>query len=189
MNRAAKVFSLASFLLVALSLQAHGGRTDSLGCHNNRKTGGYHCHSGPLAGQSFSSKTEALKALDKLQSGKSSQQASSTASASPAAKTIPAAEASNHIGEIATVCGKVVTTRYAASSRGGPTFLNLDKPYPEQVFTVVIWGDDRTKFGRPEDDYRGKAICATGKIETYRGSPQIVASDPGQLKIQPEKTP
>lgn len=23
---------------------AHGGGTNSQGCHNNRKTGGYHCH-------------------------------------------------------------------------------------------------------------------------------------------------
>ncbi len=23
---------------------AHSGRTNSEGCHNNRKTGGYHCH-------------------------------------------------------------------------------------------------------------------------------------------------
>jgi hypothetical protein len=54
-------------LLVILSapfgLLAHGGRTDSLGCHHNRKAGGYHCHSGQLAGRSFSSKAEALKAL------------------------------------------------------------------------------------------------------------------------------
>ncbi len=189
MNRAARAFSLATLLLVALSLQAHGGRTDSLGCHYNRKAGGYHCHSGPLAGQSFSSKAEALEALNKQQSGKSSQPASSTGSASTGAKTISAAEANNHIGEIATVCGKVVSTRYAASSRGGPTFLNLDKPYPEQVFTVVIWGNDRSKFGRPEEGYRGKSICVTGKIETFRGSPEVVASDPGQIKIQPEKKP
>ena len=25
---------------------SHGGGTDALGCHNNRKTGNYHCHDG-----------------------------------------------------------------------------------------------------------------------------------------------
>lgn len=44
---------------------AHGGGTDGLGCHNDRKTGGYHCHSGPLAGQQFESKEQAQRALDK----------------------------------------------------------------------------------------------------------------------------
>ena len=32
-------------LLLASSLAlAHGGGTDSSGCHHDRKTGGYHCH-------------------------------------------------------------------------------------------------------------------------------------------------
>ncbi len=42
---------------------AHGGGLDSLGCHHNKKQGGYHCHRGQLAGQDFSSKAEALKVL------------------------------------------------------------------------------------------------------------------------------
>jgi hypothetical protein len=41
-----------------------------------------------------------------------------------------AAEAHAHIGETAMVCGEVVSTRYASSTKGHPTFLNLDKPYP-----------------------------------------------------------
>jgi hypothetical protein len=54
------------------------------------------------------------------------------------AETIAASEAKNHIGEKATVCGKVVSAHYAARSRSQPTFLNLDKPYPQQIFTIVI---------------------------------------------------
>src|SRR6266849_2261159 len=52
-----------------------------------------------------------------------------------------AMEAKDHIGEQATVCGKVTSTRYAATTRGKPTFLNLDKAYPSQVFTILIWGE------------------------------------------------
>jgi len=33
------------------------------GCHHNRKPGGYHCHRGPLAGQSFASQEEMLRKL------------------------------------------------------------------------------------------------------------------------------
>jgi len=44
----------------------HGGGLDSLGCHNDRSKGNYHCHRGPLAGQTFPSKAEALKAIEKL---------------------------------------------------------------------------------------------------------------------------
>ena len=56
-----------------------------------------------------------------------------------AQKTLTATEAKDHIGEQGTVCGKVVSTRYAESSRGSPTFLNFDQPYPNQVFTLLIW--------------------------------------------------
>jgi DNA/RNA endonuclease YhcR with UshA esterase domain len=92
-------------------------------------------------------------------------------------------QAKDHIGEKATVCGVVVDARYASSSRGRPTFLNLDKPYPNQVFTVVIWGEDRDKFGEPEEKFRDKHICVTGTISSYRGVPQIIATDPKQIQI------
>ena len=97
---------------------------------------------------------------------------------------ITAGEAAQHIGETLTVCGHVVDTRYASSSRGRPTFLNLDKPYPNQIFTIVIWGEDRGKFGEPENKYRDKNICVTGRISSYRGVPQIQASDPKQIEIK-----
>ena len=101
-----------------------------------------------------------------------------------AQKKLTAAEAKDHVGETATVCGNVVSTRYAASTKGQPTFLNLDKPYPNQIFTIVIWGSNRSKFGRPEVEYNEKRVCATGKIAQYRGVPEIVANDPGQITIE-----
>jgi hypothetical protein len=57
-----------------------------------------------------------------------------------AQKRLSAAEAKDHFGESATVCGEVASTRYVASSKGQPAFLNLEKPYPNQIPTVVIWG-------------------------------------------------
>lgn len=100
------------------------------------------------------------------------------------AETITASEAKNHIGETAAVCGKVASTKYAASTRGKPTFINLDKPYPDQIFTVLIWGSDRPKFGQPEETYRDKDICVTGKIKEYRGVPEIIAYEPAQISIR-----
>ena len=101
-----------------------------------------------------------------------------------AQKKLTAAEAKEHFGEAATVCGEAVSARYAASSKGHPTFLNLDKPYPKQIFTVVIWGENRGKFGRPEDDYQGKQICVSGKITAYAGLPEMVVSDPKQITVE-----
>jgi hypothetical protein len=103
---------------------------------------------------------------------------------SPQVKRLTAVEAKDHIGEQASVCGKVASTRYAATSRGKPTFLNLDKPYPSQVFTILIWGENRDKFGAPEEKYRDKQVCVTGKIAEYRSEPEIIASDPAQISIE-----
>jgi hypothetical protein len=49
-------------------------------------------------------------------------------------KKLTADEAKDHIGDRATVCGKVVSTHYAKSSKGEPTFLNFDEPYPKGSF-------------------------------------------------------
>ena len=99
-------------------------------------------------------------------------------------KRITAAEAKDHIGDRATVCGRVASTHYAKSSRGEPTFLNLDEPYPKEIFTILIWGSDRGKFGTPESEYKSLQVCVTGKITSYRGVPEIVASEHGQIEIQ-----
>jgi hypothetical protein len=104
-----------------------------------------------------------------------------------AQKRLSSAEAKEHYGENATVCGDVVSARYAASSKGQPTFLNLDKAYPNQIFTVVIWGSNRSKFKTPEEDYKDKRICVSGRITAYDGLPEIIAEDPKQIRIELEK--
>ena len=100
------------------------------------------------------------------------------------AKRITPSEARDHIGEMATVFGKVASTKYATASRGKPTFINLHKPYPNQIFTIVIWGSNRSKFGQPEVTYRGKSVCVSGTIKEYRGVPEVIAYEPAQVKIQ-----
>ena len=95
------------------------------------------------------------------------------------ALTLTAAQAKAHEGETATVCGTVASERTATSSRGEPTFLNLDSPYPNQVFTILVWGDDRSEVGSLPQV--GAHACATGLIEDYKGVPEIVVRRSGQL--------
>ena len=57
----------------------------------------------------------------------------------------------------------------------------LEKPYPNQTFTVVIFQEDREKFGKPEETYRDQELCVSGKIAEYQGKPQIVAREPKQI--------
>lgn len=62
MKLTSALFSIAIVLMSPAAAVAHGGGLDSQGCHHNRKAGGYHCHRGPMAGQSFQSKSEATRA-------------------------------------------------------------------------------------------------------------------------------
>ncbi len=95
-------------------------------------------------------------------------------------------EAASHIGEAATVCGAVVWAKNTNTTRGGQgTFLNLDRPYPHHIFTVIIWEKDRAAFGEPEKMLLHKLICVSGKIEAYKGKPEIVATSPMQIQVQP----
>jgi hypothetical protein len=97
------------------------------------------------------------------------------------AANLTTAEAAKHVGETATVCGTVVGVHTATSSNGSPTFVNLDKTYPNEVFTILIWGSDMGKFSPAPSNWNGKNVCATGKIELYRKVPEIVAKDAAQV--------
>lgn len=89
----------------------------------------------------------------------------------------------SHIGDSVTVCGKVYSGRYLESANNTPTFLNIGARYPDQLLTVVIWGDARKEFpGKPEDDYTNKEVCVTGKVELYKDIVQIVIRKISQLK-------
>ena len=91
-------------------------------------------------------------------------------------------EAADHIGEQAQVCGIVASAKFATQSRGQPTFLNLGRPYPNHIFTAVIWGSDRPAFSYPPESLQGKRICVEGLLTEYRGKPQIIVSHPSQIK-------
>jgi hypothetical protein len=90
-------------------------------------------------------------------------------------------DTARHIGETATVCGVVASAKYEAEAQSQPTLLDLGKAYPNAVFTAVVYGENRAKFGIPETSLRGKRICVTGKISDYEGKPEIVLTDPSQL--------
>lgn len=92
----------------------------------------------------------------------------------PVSQQLTPSEAAKHVGERETVCGTIESEHTATSSRGTPTFINLDKPYPNQIFTVLIWGDDRGNVGQLPQNGR---VCATGTITEYKGSPEIVVRD------------
>jgi endonuclease G len=77
------------------------------------------------------------------------------------------------------ICGVVASERTATSSRGNPSFINLDAAYPNQVFTILVWGEDIKKVG--ELPPVGSHVSAKGQITDYHGVPEIVVRSSGQL--------
>ncbi len=78
----------------------------------------------------------------------------------------------------------MVSTKYARTSKGQPTFLNIGKPYPDEGrFSVVIWDDNRANFSSPpEVYYKGKTIYVTGLVTEYKGVPEIEVKSPSQIQ-------
>lgn len=104
-------------------------------------------------------------------------------------ESIDPEQALAYLGQKKTVCGKVASSIYASTKNGSPTFLNLNKPYPNHIFIVVIWGRNRYKFNNaPETFYKSNIICVTGVIDTYKGIPEIEVTDPSQIKLSQKET-
>ena len=93
-------------------------------------------------------------------------------------------QAKYFIGDECTVCGKVVSAKYRENGKSNPTYINLDKKFPEHVFTVVIFGKNRINFTyKPEEELYGKKICVKGKVGEYKGIPQIIVNGQEQIEI------
>jgi hypothetical protein len=93
-------------------------------------------------------------------------------------------EAASHVGETATLCGTIASTAYAAQAPMAPTFIDIGKPYPNQVFSAIIFDNDRPKFGAPASSLRDKSVCVTGEIFLYQGAPKMILRGPSQLSVQ-----
>jgi hypothetical protein len=94
------------------------------------------------------------------------------------------AEAATTGDRYATVCGKVVQTVYMPELTYKPTFLYVDKPFPNQTFEIVIWGSDRNRFLlTPELMFTGKDVCVQGALVKLFGIPQIVVAQPAQINV------
>ncbi len=84
------------------------------------------------------------------------------------------------------VCGTVVSTKLSAK---GNIFINLDKRFPNQVFSISIFKDKVVNFSYNPDEYlAGKTICVTGKVTNQNGTPTINVANENAIEITDEET-
>ncbi|MCB0635742.1 MAG: DNA/RNA non-specific endonuclease [Lewinella sp.] len=74
-------------------------------------------------------------------------------------------------GNVVRVCGTVVGTHV---SRSGNVWLNIDKQYPNQLFSVFIRKEDLVNFGyNPETTLVNRQLCFEGEVSDYNGTPTM----------------
>lgn len=80
-----------------------------------------------------------------------------------------------------TVCGTVVS---AKKHNKGHVFLNLDKKFPNQIFSVTIFESSIKNFRyEPENYLINQQVCVTGEIGDYKGTPSMVIEHDKQVKL------
>ena len=109
---------------------------------------------------------------------------SSPSSPSPVpSNAVVASDAEQHLGKAVTICGEVGGTRILNMYHGGPTFIDLDFPYPNQTFTIVILEKGKElKFKFAKGLNNKKIICVTGRVQKHENKPQIVIAHPGKIE-------
>ena len=90
----------------------------------------------------------------------------------------PAGEATNHIGKAVVIKGTVAQV----TKRDTIIYLNFEKKFPDQVFTAVIRQGDFAEFADVEK-VEGKKVEVDGKVELFKGRPQIVLTKRNQLRV------
>ena len=100
--------------------------------------------------------------------------------------TFNTTQAKNYMGknENIKVCGTVVSTKLSSK---GNIFINLDKKFPNQIFSISIFKDKVPNFSyQPDTFLAGKTICVTGKITNYNGVPSVSIENEKAIDILEE---
>ena len=101
--------------------------------------------------------------------------------------TITTAKVKDYMDKEVYVLGKVVSYKLAAEGKT-TNYINIDKPYPENIFTVVITNNYLEKLNIKIEDLKGKAIYIKGKISTYKNDPKQIPQifNPTSIVIKKE---
>lgn len=89
---------------------------------------------------------------------------------------IEASDALHHIGDYVIATGKV----YGSKDMGSFVLVNVGAAYPDQLLTVVLRGEAKGAAS----EVNGKTIQATGKVELYKGKPEIVVTDAEHVVVK-----
>lgn len=80
------------------------------------------------------------------------------------------------------VCGRVVSTR---NSRKGNAWINLDRKYPNDYFSVMIYKSELTNFTYdPVRHLVNKNICVEGEVSSFGNKPVMTLKIEESIKVK-----
>lgn len=94
-------------------------------------------------------------------------------------------QAKYHVGNTATICGTVVSTRRTAKANA--IYLNLDRVHPNQAFYATVWDSNGPNFHYdPETFLLNKKVCISGKVTLYDDIPRISVNNENGILLWDE---
>mgnify|MGYP003403460478 FL=1 len=101
--------------------------------------------------------------------------------------TITTAKVKDYMDKEVCVVGKVVSFKLAKEGKN-TNYINIDKPYPETVFSVVITNNYLDRLNIKIEDLNGKNIYIKGKITTYKNDPKQIPQifNPASITVKKE---
>ena len=94
--------------------------------------------------------------------------------------TITPTEAARHVGQEVVVQG---TVSQIATTVNLTTHINFGGLYPNHVFTATILKARQSLFTGVRQRFEGKLAQVQGTVRLYRGKPEIMIDEPGQLRL------
>lgn len=81
------------------------------------------------------------------------------------------------------ICDKIYGS-YITKGDKPLTFLNVGKPYPDNLLTLVVFSKDLKNFSYVPSDYLvDKPFCVTGKLILYKDRPEIILNSEKDIEI------
>jgi hypothetical protein len=93
-------------------------------------------------------------------------------------RIIGTAEAAGYYDETMVVTGRVA----AVSARSSITILNLDQAGPAAPFSAVVFAENAGVFGDLEK-FKNQPVEVHGSITKFHQHPEMILTEPGQLKV------
>lgn len=91
-------------------------------------------------------------------------------------------QAKYHIGNKATICGTIVSTR--RTKKANALYLNFDRMYPNQDFYATVWDSNSPNFSYdPETFLQGRKVCVTGMVSVFNDIARISINNENEITL------